>query len=339
MLRFQSFKEKAFYLLLLSAIFIVYAPPFVGDSLAYTVAPLILDVEVQPRDIITKKITVTNTGEQPVTLYPTVNNISMKEGGTMEVFVTPVESDRTTSLASWIEISRRGIDLKPQETETIEMTLRINPESVPGVYHAFIGFGSGRNRDEAEAQVRGGRAPGTIVNVTIEDKKNELLKLSQFVVDKFLTGKNDKPAFFTFKNPGDETVVPTGEIIVYDSSGKEIKAIKLNTENVAIPAGSEHSFEAHIPQDGLFGKYKAYLSIEYGTEQRATVQDTNFFYAFPIKHILIVVGILFMLVIIGSWYVHKRYFDEEIDDSDHLTFHIRESKSESKEHDIDLKQK
>lgn len=314
--------------------------PFLSNAaVSYTVSPLVIDAEVEGRDIVEKKITITNTGNQPVTLYPTVNNISLKEGGTIDAFLTPVESDRTASLASWIEISRLGIDLQPGTSKTIDLTLRINPNPAVGTYHAFIGFGNGRNRDEAEVQVKNGNAPGTVVSVTIDDTKNVLLKLSGFIVDRFVTKQNNQAAVYTFKNPGEETLVPTGEIILYDGTGKEVAALPVNAENVSIPPGGEHSFVSAVPIEGMFGKYKAFLTVEYGGAQKGSVQDTNFFYVFPLKKMLIVLGIILLLALIGAWYFHKKYMPDEGDDSDLLSFHVRETQSEPMHHDVDLKKK
>jgi hypothetical protein len=319
----------------LFSMFCLY-PSFVHAGQKYSVTPLVIDVDAEARDITTKKIVVTNLGEQQITIYPTVNNISLNAGGVIEAFLSPAESDRTQSLASWIEIKRLGMDLKAGESREFDVTFRINPNPVPGTYHAFIGFGNGRNRDEAEQQVEEGQAPGTIVTLTIEDKKVEALSLSGFTVQRFVTKADNQGASFTFRNPGDEILVPKGEIILYDSKGKEVAALPVNDENIAISPGGEHTFQAALPAQG-FGKYKAFLSVEYGARQRASVHDTNFYYVFPTKTILILLGIVFLFVCIVAWYVHKKYFDTDIDDSDRLTFHVRESQSDAKEHDVILK--
>lgn len=310
----------------------VYAAPI------YSVSPLVIDVKVQPRDIIKKDITIKNTGTQPVTLYPTVNNISLKDGGDIQEFLQPVESDRTTSLSSWIEISRRGVDLQAGESVTIPLILRIAPDPVPDTYHAFIGFGNGGNRDEAEAQVKRGQAPGTIITLTIADDKVSFLKLSKFIISRFVTQPDNQAVTFTFINPGEEVLIPRGEIILYDGTGKEVGSVPVNDEHVSIQPGAEHTFTATVPIKGLFGKYKAFLSVEYGTTQRASLQDTSFFYIFPLKVISIVFGILLLVVICIAWYVHKRYLDDDItlDDSEHLTVHIRETASEARDHDLHI---
>ncbi len=305
----------------------------------YIVSPLVIDERVEARDIITKDITITNTGSYPITIYPTVNNISLREGGTIEEFLQPVESDRTTSLASWIEISRLGLDIRSGETKTIPLTLRINPNPVPGTYHALVGFGNGGNRDEAERIVKSGGAPGTVITVTIEDKKSEFLKLSRFVVDKFILKPENQSAVFTFNNPGDEVITPEGEIIFYDGRGREVGVVEVNPEHTSIKPGEEKEFTATVPIQGLLGKYKAYLSVEYGIKQRASLQDTSFFYVFPMKSIGMTLGTILIIVIMIAWHIHRKYFDTAGDESERLTVHIRNGEREAKDHDIDLKKR
>lgn len=319
------------------ALLTALVPPTAHAQIAYTVSPLVMDLEAKARDIITKTIILTNTGTVPVTVYPTVNNISLTEGGTIEEFVPQVMSDRTRSLASWIEVSRRGIDLIPGEPYTLPVTFRMSPDPVPGTYHALIGFGYGRNQDEAKKQVEGGRAPGSIITLTVPDDRNEFLKLSRFIIDRFVTSAENQAAAYTFTNPGDETVVPEGEIILYDATGREVGSVAVNEEKVSIPPGGEHTFRASVPVEGLFGKYKAFLSIEYGSVNRASLQDTSFFYALPLERLILIFVVLALFVALISWYFHRRYLDEDADDSDRIVLHVRESASEAKEHDINLK--
>lgn len=305
---------------------------------AYSVSPLVVNVEAKQRDVIRKKIILTNEGPAPITVYPSVNNISLTDGGTVEKFLSPAVSDRSTSLASWIEINRSGKHLMPGEAHEYELTLRINPTAKAGTYNAIIGFGSGRNDQIAKAQVAANNAPRVIVTVTIVEEKNELLKLSRFIVDKFITSGENQAAVYTIKNPGDESLVPEGEIIFYNSRGEEVGSVPVNTEGATIDPGSEKQFNATVPSEGLFGKYKAFLSVEYGNAQLASVQDTAYFYVFPFMKVLLIFGAVVLVVVVGSFFLHKRYFgDVEEEESEQLSFHIRDSLSGECEHDINLK--
>jgi nitrogen fixation-related uncharacterized protein len=49
------------------------------------------------------------------------------------------------------------------------------------------------------------------------------------------------------------------------------------------------------------------------------------------------------IVLIGvgifAWRLHRKYFDENTDDSDRITLHVRAGDRESMDHDVDLKVK
>jgi hypothetical protein len=309
---------------------------FAGVS--YTVTPLVIDTKAEARDILNYEITLTNTGSQPVDIYPSVNNISVNEGGTIQKFLPPSMSDRTASLAAWIEINRGGVHVAKGESKTVPMTIHIGPSPKPGVYHALIGFGHGGNSFSAQKEVKNGSAPGVVVTVNIDQNQTELLRLSRFVINRFVTAAKNQDASYVINNPGDKTLVPQGDIIFYDSRGVEVASLPVNPDKVSIPAGKEKTFNVSVPTKGLFGKYKAFLSVEYGS-QLASVQDTEFFYVFPFKILMIILGVLTLLVAFVSFYIHRRYLDASIErDMDLLHFHIKETPSEPKEHDIDLKQ-
>jgi hypothetical protein len=318
--------------------FIFMAAPHAMAAPQYTATPLVIDESLLPRDIANREITLINTGSEPVTVYPTINNIVVTEGGGIQEFLPPSESDRTMSVSSWVEMSRAGIDLMAGETRTVSLIFRIPGTAIPGEYHAFIGFGYGRNRDEANMQVQNGRAPGTVLNITIEDTTRSFLKIVGFVVDRFVLRADNQAAVYTFQNPGDEPLTPTGEIIIYDSTGKEVYTMPVNAEGVTVPPGGEHVFATQVPLKGLFGKYKAFLSVEYGGAQRGSVQDIGFFYAVPLKMLLYIGSMLLVAVAALAWYTHRRYLDDDIDagDSDRLRVHVRETKSEPVHHDLHI---
>ena len=319
--------------------FVVFLLPLAAYAdITYTIAPLVIDIDAEPRDIIERTITITNHSTQPVTVYPTVNNISVDAGGGIQAFIPASMSDRSQSLASWIEISRLGIDLAQEESRTLPLTFRIHQQPVPGTYHAFIGFGFGGNQQDAITQVERGDAPGTVVSLTIIDKKNTFLKLSRFIIDRFVTDTGNQAAVYTVKNPGEEPLVPKGEIIFYNNRGVEVGMVPVNTDNVTIAPGDEKQFTAEVPTDGLFGKYKAFLSVEYGAEL-ASVQDTAFFYVFPLKKVIPVFIILLVGVALFAFFTHRKYYgDDEDDGSEVLALHVREGTSEEVHHDINLKQ-
>jgi hypothetical protein len=56
-----------------------------------------------------------------------------------------------------------------------------------------------------------------------------------------------------------------------------------------------------------FGKYKAFLNLDYGDSQRASVQDTVFFWIVPWKQLSIAFVIGALLVVFLVFYYQRRY--------------------------------
>jgi hypothetical protein len=311
----------------------------VAHAQEVSVSPFILDYKAEARTIEHATLTLTNASGGRVDVYPTVNNISVGENGGIDEFISPSMSDRTSSLSSWLEISRRTIELEAGQTTTIDLTLKVNPTPTPGTYHALVSFPTGSNRDEAEAKVRAGSAKGVIVNVTIEDTSNELMSLSRFSIERFITSPENSGASYLVENTGDTDMKPSGDIIIYNRRGEEVASIPVNPENVTVRPGESRTFTAPVPVEGLIGKYKAYLTLQYGNTQRAQLQDADFFYAVPWKKLIALFGGLLLVALALSLLIHRRfataYADD--DDTDYIPLHVRDGKSDALHHDIDMK--
>jgi hypothetical protein len=321
---------------------ILFIIPHVAFAAAYTVTPLVIDKEMKKRDIITETITITNKEQGKIVLYPTVNEVSVSEGGTLQNFIEPsMTQDKATSVTSWLEIGRGRIELNPGEVKEVVLTIHVNPEVKPGEYHAFIGFPDGSNRPEAEAKLRNGQAQGTIVRIGVNTVQNQFLKLEKFSVDRFVKKASEGGIIVSLKNPGEDPVVPDGEIIFYNSKGIEIGAVDVNSEQTVIEAGEEKVFNLTVPNDMKMGKYKALLTVTYGKEQVTSLNDTAFFYILPLKILLITFFCVLFSTLLLALYLHRRYdMGEDHDPTvSAVAMYVRETRSESKDHDIDLSKK
>lgn len=149
-------KSNNFFLGIVVVSFLI---PFVTFA-DFTVSPLLIDVSADARDNFTRTITLSNFGSGYTRLYASVHEIEVGEGEEIKAFVPASMSDMTTSVTSWIEITRGRIELTGDEVKEVPLTIRVNPNTPAGLYHAYIGFASGFNRDDAEAKILGGKASG-----------------------------------------------------------------------------------------------------------------------------------------------------------------------------------
>ncbi len=305
----------------------------------YAVTPLIIDHDIQARDSFEETIKVTNNSDHQIRLFPTVNEITLGSEGAIEAFIPASMGDNTKSVTSWIEVTRAQLQLAPGETLKIPVTVRVNPNAVPGEYHGFVGFAEGSNRDEAEAKVAAGTAPGVVVRLSLVEKKSEYLRLERFAIDRFITGTREAVATYDLENVGGLPITPAGEIIFYDGKGNERNSLKLNAEKTTIEPGKKVTFTSTIPDLGSIGRYKAFLNIEYGSAQRANLYDTVYFNIIPIKFLVaIFVGLLALSTILALVYHRSRRLHPD-DDHEQVAVYVRSGQSgQEKDHDINLKQ-
>lgn len=321
---------------ILALIYVLLFPAFAFAS--STVSPLVIDHTTEARGLETDTVVFTNTGSGRAVFFPTVNNISIGANGGIESFIAPSMSDKTASLSSWLELSRKPTTLNPGEHSTTTLTLRVSPTAAPGVYHALIAFPDGENRDVAEARVQRGEVPGTVVTVTIEKKVREGADLGVFNVDRFIWSDQNNAVTYTIKNNGDTNVRPTGDIIIYTSSGLEAVSIPVNPDGKEVMHGESLTLTANVPLHSLFGKYKAYLRVHYGTQGAAELQDTAYFYAAPWKKFVALFGGTMLIGLALILLLHRRYGgggDEDV--ADHLPLHVKDGVSGAVHHDIDMK--
>ncbi|MCA9361237.1 hypothetical protein KC845_01625 [Candidatus Kaiserbacteria bacterium] len=333
-----QFKLKLRYLSLFIALFFLTVT---HQAYAYQVTPLIIDKTLEPRSIESVPITITNTGSTPLRLYTTVNEIAVDADGNITDFIQPAIADNSKTVTSWTAISRARIEIPPGEKHVADLQIKIPAQAKPGEYHALISFASGSNRPKAEASVKNGQVPGTIVRIEVKDKSVTLLRLAKFSIDRFITGSEESKAEIILKNAGTKDINPNGEIIFYDTSGNEVFATPVNESHITINKDQQETLTVDLPEDMRFGKYKALLSLEYGDSQLAQLQDTTFFYVVPLYQLIGVFIILLILALFLALRVHRQYSvsDDEFDSFSSLPVYVRETTSEPQDHDIKLSKK
>ncbi len=323
------------------AIAIFLLPGVFVSAASYTVSPPVIELDLEPRDSHEETVKITNTGTAPIKLFPSVHPIQLGPDGSISEFVSAVMTDRTTSVTSWIEMSRARVELQPGETIKIPVIVTVNPQAKPGEYYAYLGFGAGDKRDEAEAAVMNQTAPGVTLRVGLLDTKSEYLRLHQFTTERYTKDTSAIELNYELENVGDSPVTPRGEIILYDVRGREIGSVPVNSETISLNPNERKIFTTLASTTGIYGRHKAFLNIEYGQEQRANLYDTTFFTVIPLK--IIVISFMLLLsttLVLTLLYIYRRRPAVAYETEDGgVPMSIRSGVfSDQHEHDINLKQ-
>jgi hypothetical protein len=312
---------------------------FAADVL---IAPPLLDLELQARDVVTKDIVIKNQAPNKIYVYATVNEIAVDDSGDIREFISPVMDVRESAITSWIEISRGRIELEPGEEKIVPLTIRVHPYAEPGEYHAFIGMVTESNRPQAEAKTLRGDSDGVILKVNLADKSSDALRIVSFLVDRFVIMESKRTAAITLKNEGTKATTPTGEIIFYNSRGEEVSSATINQSKETIEPGAERLFEIGIPFENRLGRFKANATVRYGAEGKQNVFDTVQFYMIPYKLlILFAVGIVLFSLLVT--YLLRRVFYDELhseEEGGDIPLYVRNDRDHTEhEHDIHISKK
>ncbi|MCA9342329.1 hypothetical protein KC945_02905 [Candidatus Saccharibacteria bacterium] len=315
--------------------------PAVVQAEELTIRPFLIEETLTARDVVARDITLHNGfTNKKLNVYATVNAITMDDVGEIQEFKSPVMTDRTDNATSWIEITRGRISIMPDETVTVPLIIRTHPEAVPGTYYVFLGFVATQKRDIAEATALRGDANGVIVKITIADKREETLRLQKFSIDRIVFGKSSRTATIELQNLGDLPTEPKGEVIFYNSSGEEVGSSIVSTDGNPIAVGSTAALSVPVPLASSIGRFKANVSLEYGSKQTASLYDSTTFYLMP-PYILLLLFVGVLIVSLLLVFSLRRAFGERYeDDDDSVALYVREGHDPNpQDHDIDLKNK
>lgn len=296
-------------LLILALVF----TPFVSAHAQVTtqdisVIPVVIDEKAKVRDIIKQSITISNRSDHKMELYPSVNDINPDLGG--QEFVSAQGSeDRQASLANWIELSRGVIELAPGEIKTIPFVIRVTANALPGTYHADVSFATGGTREEAEQK---GKLASVAVNLEVQADVKEVMQLNKFTTDTIFFAGDDVLFNYQLENLGNQTLNPKGEIRIYNRKGEEVAAIDVNKDGKTITPDQVSQLASVWSAANGFGKYKAFLTVNYGSSQTASVQDTVFFWVIPWQQLLLMFVVALGALIFFGFRFEKWFHDRHM---------------------------
>ena len=307
--RYTLFMERLLGIIVCFFVAVLTLVPFFvlaaeQQSVELSISPVVIDEKAQARDIIKKSITLVNTSDRKLQIYPSVNNVDAEDG--KQDFVSAIDSsDRAASLANWIELSRGVAELGPGEEKIIPFVIRVNMNAIPGEYHAKIAFGDGSSRSAAE----GHTLASIMVNLEIRADVKEIMQLKKFSTENFFFSGDDVLFNYQLENIGNQELQPRGEVRIYNRRGEEVASVGVNEEGKSFAPSQLAQLASVWSASEGFGRYKAFLSVDYGQGQGASVQDTVYFWVIPWKQLLALFIVSLIAIIFFALYFHK-WFEE-----------------------------
>jgi hypothetical protein len=316
-------KETKLAVLLSFLVICLFVPFFsasaVSNEITISITPSIMEELVNPGDVLTREIRLTNRSNEEITFYPYLKDFTAAaedEMGKARLIVPGSETGNFIS--SWINISIDGIKLAPGQEQAIPFSINIPDNVGPGGYYGAVVFGTQAPKAKPGAGDKGAsigvaEQAAALVLLQIAGKADERADIREFKTDK---NTYDTPFTVNFstkiQNLGNVHVKPMGVIEITDMFGKKVATLTVNDKGGNILPKSTRLFSSTWKDNFGFGRYRAVLALSYGTpadkggEGRKTLTMFWYFWVMPMK-ILVSVGAS-LLVFIALFIVFLRVY-------------------------------
>jgi len=280
-----------------------------AQTQTFTAIPPRLEISAKPGEFVQKTIQFRNEGNETAYLSVVTKDFIVKDtAGTPEFVTSPVSGRWAAS--SWISLSPSSITVAPKQTVNITLSVNVPLDALPGGHDKDLNFyiydvapriGGGVGAGSAIQQV-----VGTLVYLTVEGPISEQAKVLRFEVPRFL---EFGPVPFTTEilNNSDLHITPKGQITVRNMLGKVTTVMPLEERNIF--PGASFIYENTWNAKYLLGRYRADLSVAYGTHGQA-LTATLYFVVFPVKIALALV-LAVVIIILAVLLIRKQKREKE----------------------------
>lgn len=296
-------------------------------ALAMTVSPPNYDyTSVNRGDVLMDVIKLSNEGNEPVTIYPMVRNFTFKQGD--ETSGTPSFYDMQkdpygTALGTWVKIDTKPITVGAGQKYNIPFTINIPNDASPGGHFGAVLFATQPPDDKGVVTI--GSQVGVLIMMRVNGDVKEVGSIAEFGFSHPKPWYNFLPVdfFVRFENSGNVHLRPTGNVFIFDWTGRQVAAVPVNADFKSVLPQSIRRYEfSWSKNDGqahsalwnewnnfAIGKHKAQLVLTYGVGNK-TVSGEVSFYVWPWRLMSIALGILLLVIFMLT--IGKKSYEKSV---------------------------
>lgn len=280
-------------------------------------SPLRFEEIVEPGQVFTKYIRVTNTADYPQTFYIYAMDFKGSgEGGQAILMRAGIEQG--PYLSSWIQTTKEGIEFAPGEEKQIPIIFKIPQNIGPGGYYGAIVVGPQPPKIDPTEGVIIAMTHQVAVLALFRVKGDviEEARVREFVTEKdFYSTPFDVKFVTRIENLGNVHIKPVGGIEIKNFFGKTIASLIVNPTGANILPKTIRRFENSWKEEFGLGRYTAFLFLNYGVsvdeggEGIKNLSSQTSFWIFPLKIIIptifVFIFFVFLLILFVKFYKDK----------------------------------
>jgi len=286
------------------------------------ISPVRLEELVDPGQIISKTVKVTNQSNTPREIFVFLRDFKAEgEGGQAKLLEPGTENG--SYLASWIEVATSGISFLGNEEKEIPFIVKVPEDVGPGGYYGAVVFGTKPPKFSDESDNRGagmsiGQQAATLLLFQVKGDVYEEASIREFSTDKKYYNTPFDIQFSTrIENKGNVHVAPIGTLTIKNQIGKTVEEIIFNEKVSNVLPHTFRKFAHNWSGDMAIGKYTATLGLTYGTptdmggQGMQSLYTERTFWIFPWK-IIISISITILVLAIIIWILLRVYKNKAV---------------------------
>ncbi len=235
----------------------------------FSVTPLLLGFQTPPGREATEIVTVSNTGDKPLTIELYMKDFRMAELG-QESEVAPGTEPR--SCAGWLQTAPTGaITIEPGAQQQIRVTMK-PPEAISGLYYTKL-FITETSKPQASTEARGDIRMTVFVKQRWEVRIHEEVpetatkkgQMTEMGIEKQQEGYR---ILVGLKNGGNALMRCEGKVEIRNTSGETVSTLPLSGEGIFhVYPESTRKVQAVVKTPLPEGDYVALAIVDYGDKQ------------------------------------------------------------------------
>ncbi|PLX27094.1 hypothetical protein C0583_05110 [Candidatus Parcubacteria bacterium] len=243
-----------------------------AQSVGIKISPVIVDELVEPGQILTQQLKVTNVSDEGKQFYVYLRDFSA-DGEDGAARLMPPGTDTGYTMASWIDITSQAIPLGPNEEKVVNYVVRVPSEIGPGGYRGAILFGTeppkiNINSEDKGAGMSISQQAACLLLFQVKGDVDEEAEIREFNTDKdYYSTPFDVNFSIRIENKGNVHLKPYGTVKIENMFGREVEMIRVNEKKGAVLPETFRKFSGiNWSGNNAFGKYTATLGLTYGTD-------------------------------------------------------------------------
>ncbi len=261
------------------------------------VSPKLLELTANPGETLNNTFRLTNASDDSIEVKATAKNFTpLGEEGAVDL----TEDKTTYAISEWTTVDPEQTTIAASQIKDFEVTIDVPKNAEPGSHFGSVVFQTIPPEQEGNvALVSQEIAP--VILIKIAGDITETAEIEEFKTSKSNYSNEPTIEFISrIKNTGSAHFKPTGQIVIKNTFGNEVKKIDLEQKNV-LPDSIRQITSEWNDHGFLLGRYTAELTVISGENNDIRTATTSFI-VFPyqvILPVLLVIVIILFLVIKG----------------------------------------